>query len=260
MNFLGSERILSCIYQSSMLKRPSSNCDLPNFVSLCRWIDDQNVSSSPDLTIEENDNHIVVIMKPSLPSGRHKLRCMVTNPSRNRQTLLERVFDVHSNHTGSFIHQFSATSHAKLARRMLQDSSSNMTCYALEYPMSGRTHMLMQIDWSHLMLLLNPLIILIILLFYWGCRKIGLNILHKHMENLTSSSWFFVSDRQAKYTVFKQFFGSLPSWLGTCCSRLFLFTSDDVLFYGVLASLLLHLIIPVIFRDARVILRLFVHS
>lgn len=39
-------------------------------------------------------------------------------------------------------------------------------------------------------------------------------------------------------------------------SRLFLFTSDTLVFYGVLLSLLLHLLLPVFFRDARVRLHL----
>lgn len=243
-----------------MLKRPSSNCASEHFVSLRRWIDDQNLSSSPDLTIEANGDQIDVVMKPSLPSGRHVLRCIVTNPSRSRRTLLERVFDVHSNLPGSFAHPLSATSHVTLARRMLQESDV-VTSYALEYPLAGRTRLLMQTDWSHVMLLLNPLILSIIVLCYWGCRTIGLSILRKHAGGFTpSSAWFFVSDRPAKYAVFKQFFGALPLWLAVFFSRLLLFTSDNLVFYGVLASLLLHLLLPAFFRDARVLLRLLRHA
>ena len=213
------------------------------------------MTSSPDLTIEANGDQISVIMKPSLPSGRHVLRCMVPNPSRSRRTLLERVFNVHSNHPARSLYPYTATSHTTLARRLLQEPSHTVTSYALEYPLAGRTRFLMQTDWSHLMLLLNPLILAIILLCYWGCRAIALRILRKHAFT-PSDAWVFVSDRQAKYAVFKQFFGTLPRWLATLCSRLFLFTSDTLIFYGVLLSLLLHLLLPVFFRDARVRLRL----
>lgn len=142
-----------------------------------------------------------------------------------------------------------------LEGRNLQERTSGMiTSYGLEYATSLKTKLIMSTDWSHLMLVLNPIIICIIILFYWCCKQIGNSILqYRNPTTIPSSAnWFFVTDRALKYAVFNKALDFLPSWLRALLVRLFLFTSDNLVVYGVLGSIAFHLFLPAFFKDAHV--------
>ena len=223
-----------------------------------RQIDEEDYSSSPELTIEQNESKEDLILKPMLREGRHVMKCTVVNPDHNRRTVIERVFTVHSLSQPSRRDvnlNLESLSHSVLEGRNLQERTpSMMTSYGLEYTTSLKTKLIMSTDWSHLMLVLNPIIICIIILFYCCCRQIGSSILQRRNATTipSSANWFFVTDRALKYAALNKALDFLPSWLRALLVRLFLFTSDNLVVYGVLSSIALHLFLPAFFKDAHV--------
>ena len=105
-----------------------------------RQIDEEDYSSSPELTIEQNESKVDLILKPMLREGRHVMKCTVVNPDHNRRTVIERVFTVHSLSQPSRRDvnlNLEALSHSVLEGRNLQERTpSMMTSYGLEYTTS----------------------------------------------------------------------------------------------------------------------------
>lgn len=187
-----------------------------------------------------------VLLKPQLTDGVHILQCILTNPSNHKRTIVSRTFRIHSQQTGSII------THVQLKSQY--SHYEGITEYALEYPTSAKTDMLMHIDWSHLMIYLNPLILGTIFVCYWGCRSIGNRILHHQADiellaKLNSSRKFFTTNRTLKYSLLKDYFRNWNWFFRIVFTRLFLFTTDDLIFAGVCFTLLCRVMIPHFFID-----------
>ena len=211
------------------------------------FIDDQEYSHSPDLTIESDDDSTTnVLLKPHLTDGVHILKCIISNQSNHKRTIVSRSFRVHSQQAGPIL------THVQLQSQ--HSNNDGITEYGLEYPTSGKTAALMHIDWSRLMIYLNPLILTIIFICYWGCRTLGNRILRQQadtelLSKLDSSTGFFATNRTLKYGLLKDYFCNWNWFFRILFTRLFLFTTDNLIFTGVCLTLLCRLIIPHFFID-----------
>ena len=231
-------------------------------------IDDMDISQSPDITVETLSDGVDVLVKPALSEGVHTVRCIVTNQQSHRQTALSRTFWVHSLSPGYMssdvlvakqrdglkqietheqlksILQTNSAFHSIIQSSSSSSSFSVYTSFALEYPTSARTALLMKTDWSSLMPILNVLILLVIFLCYWGCRMIGLSILHRQVRpELLSKladkgwSWLFPTNRVLKLSLLRDYFRGWNPVLREFFCRLFLFTTDDCVFWSVIITL-----------------------
>ena len=138
-------------------------------------------------------------------------------------------------------------------RSIIQSSSSSSvhTSFALEYPTSAHTALLMKTNWSSLMPILNSLILLIIFLCYWGCRRIGQFILRRQVSpellpKLANKgwNWLFPTNRVLKLSLLKEYFHKWNPILRELFCRLFLFTSDDCVFWSVVLTLVGRICFP----------------
>ena len=201
------------------------------------------------------------ILENQLEKGIHEMLCIVENVENRKKTILQRAFQVYSSSCLSCLPPLQSAS--TLSHEAILTLHDQSTQFSLFYPTSSKVHFLMKIDWSHLMLYLNPLILLIIFLFYWGCRKWSLQILKTMSSPMKSFSMsfvdcFFVKDRILKYNYLKTYFRTYPWLIRTIAVRLLLFMSDPMIFYGVLLSVFCHLFLPIWFRDERVVVDLVV--
>ena len=210
-----------------------------------------------ELTIKTRGQAIDVFFEPFLESGKHELRCIVTDEFQ-RSTQFQRVFEV-NNVTCDVclpaIPSLTTLSHAQLGELSVSEINSG---FALEYPTSWRVKLLMKTDWSFLMLLINPLIVLIAVLFYLICRKVGVSLLEKQ-ASLSLTGFFsydkaplFPSDRSFRLSLLRNALRNFPWVFRVLFERLFLFTSDSWVFYGVMASLACRWLLPHFYRDELV--------
>lgn len=227
-----------------------------------RFVDGADVSFNANLVVESERNQTHVRFQPSLEAGTHEFRCLVTDPRTHKTTIAQRAFQVmplSSEPSGNEVSVYRSLSHEQIKQSLPSTFYPMNVSYALEYPTSSAVKMITHVDWSKAMMVLNPLILLIIVLVYWGCRKIGFHILHKqttkliaHHIDFSSWDWFFVSDRNMKLSLFNDYFTHWPSWLRWVCARLFLFTSDNLIFYGVLAAIVCRNFLPRLYVDEQV--------
>ena len=217
--------------------------------------------------MNEEDDQTTIFYEPTLFPGNHDFKCIVTNTETNKTTIVQRAFMIYSDDLNQDLTKINKCTICPLSHEILQQSLPSTynpmnIQYALEYPTSSKVQLFMKIDWSKVMLYLNPLIITIIILVYWACRTIGFSILHKqsnksfskHLSSAFLSS-FFTTDRSPKYSLFLDYFSNLPGWLQWCLSRLFLFTTDNLVYYGVLLAIFCRNFLPRFFKDDRVLIK-----
>ena len=227
------------------------------------FIDNVDFSTSSELTTIESEGQLDISLMPLLKAGKHDLRCIVTNLQTQKQTTIQRVFGVNAVDDGGLLGLDGNDNYMPLSHEVLrmQDPYFNPvhSHFALEYQTSSLTNTISHVDWSRVMLVLNPLIILIIIFVYWYCRKSGLSVLKKVSSkstfNSTLFSWesFFGTDRNLKYSLFNEYFANYPRWLRWLLSRLFLFTTDPYIFYGVLLAIVCRNLLPKLYKDDIVI-------
>lgn len=229
-----------------------------------RLVDHIDFSHHPGVRINKEDGQTQLVFRPALKPGKHDFQCIITNTQSNKVTVAQRAFNVLSDDSDSLSGLNSCPSASPLSHVILEQTLPKSyhpfnVQYALEYPTSSKVDLVMRVDWSKLMLILNPLIIAIIILAYWGCRQIAFSILRKQTDkvisttlNFSSWDWFFATDRNMKYSLFHSYFSNLPSWLRFLLSRLFLFTSDNLIYYGVLLALFCRNLLPRFYRDEQV--------
>lgn len=140
-----------------------------------------------------------------------------------------------------------------------ESASSSITAgFALEYPTSSGVSLLMKTDWSSVMLYLNPLICLLILLFFWGFHRLALWLLqHQAAVHLAdapafANSAFFATDRKLKLALLEKALSGVPTALRWALSRVLLVCSDEWIAFGAIASLLCRCFLPRFYRDEKV--------
>lgn len=230
----------------------------------CRLVDHVDFSHHPGVHMIKEDGQTHLYFRPALKTGKHDFQCIITNTQSSKVTVAQRAFNVLGDDADSISGLNNCPSASPLSHVALEQGLSQMyhpfnVEYALEYPTSSKVGLVMRVDWSRLMLVMNPLIIVIIILAYWGCRQIAFSILRKQTDkvisttlNFSSWDWFFATDRNMKFSLFNSYFAHLPSWLRFLLSRLFLFTSDNLIYYGVLLAIFCRNLLPRFYRDEKV--------
>ena len=235
---------------------PKSIC-IRYFVINIRSIDGHDFSNASELTIQTREQAIDVFFEPFLQSGRHELRCIVTDEFQ-KSTQFQRVFEVYNATCDAClpaIPSLTTLSHAQLGEHSVSELD---TGFALEYPTSWRVKLLMKTDWSSLMLVINTLIVLIAVTFYIICRKVGISLLEKQASlSLTGSFSYdktplFPSDRSFRLSLLRSSLRNFPWIFRVLFERLLLFTSDSWVFYGVMTSLACRWLLPHFYRDELV--------
>ena len=217
---------------------------------------------------------IDVYFEPELAEGLHEIRGTITNEFQ-KTTRFQRVFAVSNSLCAGFavisriVHSmgvssssssssgvsFKSLSHVELGEL---ESSSVTAGFALEYPTSSGVSLVMKTDWSSLMLYLNPLICLIILLFFWGFHRLALWLLQRqaavHLADspVFASSAFFASDRKLKLALLEKALSGAPWAVRWALSRVLLVCSDEWIAFGAIASLLCRCFLPRFYRDEKV--------
>ena len=218
--------------------------------SITITIDDVDFTGSPDLTIEKRPGITDVILKPFLSEGVHNVRCLLENRSTHKRTILNRTF-----HVGAFSAN-QLPPHVSITDHPLLESRYGDATFALEYPTSAKTALIMATDWSRWIPFLNVLILFIIVAFYWVSRRIGNALLRKQADEslwtkLTSRS-FFPTNRPLKMSLLRDFFRewNLPARL--LFPRFFLFMTDDVVVFGVFLAVACRVFLPHFYRNEQV--------
>ena len=220
--------------------------------------------------MERGSAGIDVFFEPEFADGLHEIRGTVTNEFQ-KTTRFQRVFAVSNSICSGFgaisppaqptgVSSSSGVSLKSLSHVELGESaSSSITAgFALEYPTSSGVSLVMKTDWSSAMLYLNPLICLIILLFFWGFHRLAVWLLQRqaavHLADapVFARSAFFATDRKLKLALLEKALSGVPTALRWALSRVLLVCSDEWIAFGAIASLLCRCFLPRFYRDEKV--------